>query len=164
MAFVLQKFAANFVFVDTSGRKVNRKYDLNTTDPNTAFNSMNSLRDRISSLTTAKIQSYQLERIFVDNAFTLPVSADHRGQLVFSMLIEGEGGARGKISVPSPAAGVFLATTGEGRNQVNFANSAVDIFLKAFGTGAWGTALARISDGQLVLLDDAKGWRSHTKS
>jgi hypothetical protein len=164
MAWVLQKFVASFNIVDTSGRKVNRRYDLNTTDPNTAFNSMNSIRDRMASIITAKIMSYQLERIFVDNAFALPVAADNRNTVVFSALLSGEGDARAKISLPAPHPGVFLGTTGAAMNAVNFANSGVDIFVKLFGTGPWGSAHAKISDGQLIILDDMKGWRQHKKT
>jgi hypothetical protein len=164
MAFVLDKFIASFVLVDSSGKKVNRRYQLNTIDPSTAFNSMNSIRDRLDIVSASKIMSATLERVTVDNAFTLPTGAENSNLLVVSALLAGKGDDRAKISIPAPIIQNFQTTTGVGSNKPNFSYEWLDLFLKCFSVNPPGSAFATISDGSLILLEDLQGTRKHIKS
>lgn len=164
MAWVLDKFVASFVLVDTSGKKVTRRYQIESSDPSTAFNSMNSIRDRLEIVSASKLLSATLERVTIDNAFTLPTGADNRNLLVVSALLEGRGDNRAKLSIPAPIIENFLATSGEGANLPNFAYTWLDLFLKAFVATPNGNQLAKVADGERILLTDLKGVRKHTKT
>lgn len=154
--------------VDRGARVFNRVFELTATD--TAGDASAVLTDvatilaNIAAVTELKVKSYRVTKVFVENALTLPTSAEAEGEqnLHISALIVGDPTDSATYDIPGPKQALFLAASGPGADQPNFAVTALDNFIEMFNSA--GSGLATISDGESWDTNTAKGKKIHKGS
>jgi hypothetical protein len=158
MAWVYQKSLLTYTFMDTSGEKVQRTYEMrdqNFTYVNTVSSNMLTT---LGALTDATITQREVSHVFVNDAAALPASANNKKVLLINDLLKGDPTVRGYLSLPAPKATLFNALTGQGSNIMTWPQTAVLNFLKNFvATEDTGYQNFYISDGERLSLDDVVG-------
>jgi len=157
MAFVTQKFMCNLTLAGADGKRMVRKFHLQATTLDAAAALALNLVQRYGLVSDARLEKYTVEKIFVDDAFTLPAVADTKTQAAFSVQIAGHPGKRANVTIPAPKSTIFQAATGDGANVVNFEKEEVGWFLDMFVLGAH----AFVSDGETINKATATGRRVH---
>lgn len=157
MAFVVERYEAKFTLVDSKGKRTTRSFQMNSASISVAETQAISIRDRLGIVSNCAIESYYVGKVFTNNAFALPASADIENQLTISAPILGNAKKRADISIPAPDISNFQSTSGEGRNKPNFAATYLDLFLTMFTTGQQ----CLIADGENIVKSDLKGKRIH---
>ena len=146
---------------DTGGNPTTRTFELVATTDTQAQIDAASILTKLLAVTDANLVGYTVSEKFVENAFALPTGAEVENQLQITMPIAGKPNKSGTVSIPAPAAGLFVAATGEGYNQPDFTDSALIAYLDIFT--ATGNQ-SKISDGEIAVLTNARGRRIHSKS
>jgi len=82
-------------------------------------------------------------------------------QLKVGLIIAGLPNKRGYFTIPAPKDTLFVAASGRGYNQPDFADSALLAYMNLFT--ATGDA-SYISDGEIGTVVDPVGSRIHSKS
>jgi len=136
-----------------------RTYQINATNITNADVAALSIVQRLGIVSTAIIQSYSVSKIYAENAFALPASADLQNQLVISAGIAGKPNKRANLSIPAPHALNFLGTSGDSANKPNFGWTWLDTFLALFTTGS----NCMVSDGEFIDKANVTGKRVHKK-
>jgi len=161
VALVSRGFWATFTLVDSTGKKTTKEYHLRSANIATAVTNAVSIRDRLSIVSTAKIENYQVEQRFAEDAFTLPASGFMEEYAAISAPIAGQPGKRGSINVPSPHGLMFQSTVGSRRNDVDFGWTYTDLYLKMFDQP---NGFCYVSDGEIIALNDLRGERRRRKT
>jgi len=164
MALVFQKYRLTVTFIDTAGEKVKRSVILTSPDDINAGSAALGIVTAYEAVSDAKIAGYEITKIFVENALSLPAAADNRDVCVVSAPIAGRPNKRGWYSFPAPKDTMFYGTTGPDANIAKMSQANMLVLLKVFASvanGGWGTGL--LSDGETITLQDAAGERQHRK-
>lgn len=152
--------------IDTGGNTTTRDFELiaaedagDITDINTAVATIVAAFIAASD-SVVKSTSIILKK--VENALTLPASAEVENNAQINAKISGKPNKSAVFEIPAPKATLFQQTTGPGYNQVDFADTAVANYVNLFKVDP--TGVAYISDGESITAQDIRGKRVHHKS
>jgi len=168
MALVAKEWQLSVGLVDRGGKVVNRTFHLTAQDDagdaTGVFTDVATILTNLAAVTELKVKSYQVQKIFTDNALTLPTSAEAEAEqnLHISALIVGDPTKSGTYDIPGPKQALFQASSGPGADIPNFSSSALDTFIEMFNSA--GSDLALISDGESWDTNTAKGKKTHKHS
>lgn len=160
MALVLQGRWLVVQLKDTAGDETTRSYQLSAATDAAAETDAATVLAALDAITDAKVSGYGINKRYVENAFTLPTGAEVENMLQVTMPISGKPNKSGTITVPAPVDGVFVAASGEGRNQPDFLDTALLAFLDLFTS----PATIYVSDGEQLAGGNYRGKRVHAKS
>lgn len=167
MAIVLDKYRMYQTYADAGLNTTTVGFDFNpdivTTlaEADTAAAAIVAL---YSPLTKAKLQSYGVIAVYVDDAFVAPiVDAEVEMKALIAMRIEGHPNKSDSIEIPAPIDALFGPIGTKAFNEVNLANAALVSFTNEFKTLA---GRITFSDGEHVPVANPllKGTRTHHKS
>ncbi len=168
MSLVQQGWKLVTGLVDRGGKVVNRSFDLTAVDTagdaTAVFADVATIISRLDAVTELKIKSYNIGAVYVENALTLPTSAEAEAeqQLHLSALIVGQPTESATYDIPGPAQALFQASSGPGADLPNFSVTALDNFVEMFNSA--GADLATISDGESWDTNTIKGKKTHKHS
>lgn len=160
MAMLFQKSVLTYTFLDTSGEKVTRSYEMHSGDLNYVVAVGGNLHSDILQLTDASIIGREVKVVYVDSAATVPVAANNKQVLLVSDFLKGDPTSRGYLSIPAPKNSLFTQSIGEGHNIMKWPQAQVQQFLKSFvseADGGYGNLF--LSDGETLTLTDVVGRR-----
>jgi len=168
MALVQQGWKLVTGLVDRGGKVVNRSFDLTAVDTagdaTAVFTDVATIISRLDAVTELKIKSYSVSAVYIEDALTLPTSAEAEAeqQLHLSALIVGSPTESATYDIPGPAQALFQAASGPGADLPNFSVTALDNFVEIFNSA--GADLATISDGESWDTNTLKGKKTHKHS
>jgi len=147
--------------IDNGGNVTKRRYELTAATIADADTDMSgTVIPALQAVTDAKVKGYVVEISVVEDALTLPASGVEIENLaLLDMSIVGHPEKSATLTIPAPKPTIFVATSGDGANVVDPADSAVVAYVALFEAG--GQAL--ISDGE-VASGLVAGRRIHRKS
>jgi len=154
--------------VDRGGKVVNRTFELVATDTagdgTDVFTDVGTIITRLVAVTEAKVKSYRVAAVYIEDALTLPTSAEAEveQQLHLSALITGSPTESATYDIPAPKQANFQAASGPGADLPNFSVTALDNFVEIFNSA--GANLATISDGESWDTNTLKGKKTHKHS
>jgi hypothetical protein len=167
MALTAQGWELVVDLVDRGGKVTTRTYPLVATD--TAGDASDVLTDvatiltRLNGVTALVVKGYRVGKVFIEGALALPVSAEAELEqhALITAQVYGIANKSAVIDIPGPEQLVFLAASGPGADDVNFAQSEVDQYIAIWD----GTApLATISDGEEIDTNIVRGRKTHSRS
>jgi len=154
--------------VDRGGKVVNRTFHLTAVDTagdaTAVFSDVTTVLANLVAVTELKVKSYQVQKVYSEDALTLPTSAEAEAeqQLHISALIVGDPTKSGTYDIPGPKQLLFQASSGPGADLPNFSYSALDTFITMFNSA--GSDLCTLSDGESWDENTAKGKKTHKHS
>lgn len=152
---------------DRAGKVSVYKYRLVATDTagdaTDVFAAAASVVANIVAVTACKIKGYQVEKVFLEGAYTDPTAAQALNSVLAQVTcqIHAQPNESGVIYIPGPLDLVFLAQSGADADKVNFAQGEVDDWLDMFNIN--GTGLVYTSDGETLDTNIHKGVRVSRK-
>jgi len=165
MAFIGQSWVLDVTFVDSGANQTTRRYELAVTDDagdlTDVIAAVASVMTVLVADSDAHISKQTLSKTSVEDSFTLPtgaVNVEENAQI--SAKIAGIPNKSAVFEVPAPKIGMFQATSGPGRNLVQFATAPTPAIVNIFKAGGEAT----ISDGETITDQGIKGRRIHHKS
>lgn len=168
MALAAQGWKLVVGLVDRGGKVVNRSFDLvavdTAGDASAVLTDVGTILTNIAGVTELKVKSYSVQKIFVEDALTLPTSAEAEAeqQLHLSALIVGAPNESATYDIPGPKQALFQAASGPGADLPNFTVTALDNFIEMFNSA--GTNIAKLSDGESWDSNTVKGKKTHKYS
>jgi len=168
MSLVEKNWQAVVNLVDRGGKNFVRTFELTATDTAgdaaAVFTDVGTILTNLAAVTELKVKSYQVQKVFTENALTLPTSAEAEGEqnLHVSAKIVGDPTKSGTYDIPGPKQSLFQASSGPGADLPNFSVTALDNFLEMFNSA--GTDIANLSDGESWDVNTAKGKKIHKRS
>lgn len=160
MAVVSTGFWLTVNLKDTGGNDTTRTYQMTAADATAAATDAAAILAALANVSDASVAGYSIGERFVEQAFTLPVAAEIENQALITLGIFQKPNKSGSISIPAPKATIFVAPTGQGFNQPDFTDPALLAYLNLFT----GSGKAKLSDGEVAVLVNAKGKRVHSRS
>lgn len=168
MAFVTAYYVVHFVLVDRGGRSTRMTF--RGTSAFTALSDTNkqaqvtNLRQNLELVTACKIRSFTLSQLTIQDAFTLPSSAqaELEAKAVVSAQLTGRPNRRGVLHIPGPVDALFKATSGVEADVVNTAQTNLGAILSKLDST--GQDMFTLSDGETLVASTARGYRVHRKS
>jgi len=154
--------------VDRGGKNFVRTFAMVATDTagdaSAVITDVGTILTNLAAVTELKVKSYQIQKVFSENALTLPTSAEAEGEqnLHVSAKIVGDPTKSGTYDIPGPKQALFQASSGPGADLPNFSVTALDNFLEMFNSA--GTDIALLSDGESWDVNTAKGKKIHKRS
>lgn len=168
MALVPQGWELVVGLVDRGGKVVNRTFKLvaadTAGDATAVLADVNTIISRLQAVTELKVKSYRIADVVIEDALTLPTSAEAEAeqQLHLSGLIVGSPTESATYDIPGPKQALFQAASGPGADLPNFSVAALDNFVEIFNSA--GDNLALISDGESWDTNTLKGKKTHKHS
>jgi len=153
---------------DRGGKVFLRTFNLTATDTagdaSAVLTDVATILTNIAAVTELKVKGYRVAKVYSEDAFTLPTSAEAEGEqnLHLSALIVGDPTKSGTYDIPGPKQALFQAASGAGADLPNFASTPLDNFGEMFNSA--GTDLATLSDGESWDFNTAKGKKTHKRS
>jgi hypothetical protein len=160
MSLVLSGRFLTIAVKDAAGDETTRTYQLSSATDAAADTDAATVLAAFDAISDAKISGYNITKRYVENAFTLPSDAEVENMLQVTMPISGKPNKSGVVTIPAPVIGVFVSSTGEGRNQPDFLDTALLAFLNLFTS----PATIYVSDGEQSSGGNFRGKRVHAKS
>lgn len=146
--------------VDTGGNTTTRSYRLTAADDATALTDAAAILTAIGNVSDCTVKGYSVGSVFVEGSLALPAAAEVENQLQITVPIFAKPNKSGTMTIPSPKVGIMQNTSGQGFNQPDFTDAALQAYINLFTTGGKAT----LSDGEVAVLANAKGKRIHVKS
>lgn len=150
--------------IDTGGNTTSRTFDLVATDDagdmTDVTTAVTAILSAITGASDAVVKAYNIGKVFVESALTLPTAAEVENNLQVSAKIAGHPNKSAVFDIPAPKATLFQQTTGPGWNLADFADPLLSAYVNLFTT----TGVAYISDGEQITAQDIRGKRIHKKS
>lgn len=168
MALTTQGWKLTVNLVDRGNRTTTREYALVATDTAgdaaAVFTAASTILTRLQAVTASVVKSYSVSKVFVEDALTLPTSAEAENEqhALITAQIRGVPNKSATIDIPAPEQLVFLQASGEGADRVNFAQTEVDDYIEMFDSAA--DNLATISDGEFINSGIVRGRKTHSRS
>lgn len=168
MSLVTKDWQLVVDLVDRGGKSFRRTFHMTATDAagdaSAVFADVATILSNIGGVTELKVKSYQVQKVFAENALTLPTSAEAEGEqlLHVSAKIVGDPTKSGTYDIPGPKQLCFKAASGPDADNPNFAYGPLDTFLEMFNSA--GSDLCKLSDGESWDVNTAKGKKIHRKS
>lgn len=167
MAFVLEQDAIfiNLTFKDKDENETSRRFQLRwDVDLATTITNAIAFAATIVALTKSEVSQFSLTLPHADSAATAAADdAENQedGKISVSLAVDPPASLTEKalISVPAPADGIRLATTGPGSNIIDLTDAAVTAALAAFSSA--GEAYLSHGQDAVTLLD---GYVHHKRS
>ena len=162
MALAHAFFRLNVELAETSGKTTRKAYRLVAADAAAAATASGTILTRLQAVTDLKVKSYQIEDVFTDATFSLPIVAVQKeNQAIITVGIDGQPTKSGTIVIPGPKAGVFVSTIGGGVDIVDTSAAIVTDYVAIFDTDN----LALLSDGEVAdVTTFFAGRRRHVKN
>lgn len=160
MALTAGRWFTIVQLVDTGGKVTSRKYEQSApADDAAARASSLAIVTDLAAVTDCEIKSYYTYQEFVEDALSLPASAELEMQAFINVGIDGEPLKSGSLTIPAPVDGIFEGATGPSYDIVD----GDDVDLAAFLANFDSEELFYVSDGEQ--MDGFKsGHRRHVKS
>lgn len=165
MAFIDKGWFLTVSMVDTGGNTTTREYQLVATDDagdlTDVIADVQTIMTALVAATDCVVTKQSLRKDSVEDSVTLPsgnVNVEENAQV--SAKIFGTPNKSAVFEIPGPKSTMFLATTGENHNKVNFATGAMPAYVNLFIDGGQ----AYLSDGESITPQNIKGRRVHHKS
>lgn len=165
MAFVDQGWELVLGFVDAGNNPTTRTFQLTATD---VSGDISAIIADVQTIVAAWIAasdailvSQRVTKVTVEDSVVLPTgNVDVEANAQISAKIAGIPNKSAVFEVPAPKVTMFQATSGPGRNQVQFASAPTPAVVNIFKSGGQAT----ISDGEIITDQGIKGKRVHHKS
>lgn len=160
MALTADRWFTVVEFVETSGKKSQRRYEQSApADDAAARASAAALVADLAAVTDAEISAYHTYQEFVEDALTLPSAAELQNQVVMNFSIDDAPTKSATVIVPAPKQSIFAGATGPNYDILDTTDSDVIALAANFTT----EELFYVSDGEQAdaLLG---GKRRHTRS
>jgi hypothetical protein len=165
MAFVSQGWFLDTTWIDTGGNTTSRRFDLTATDTagdiSAVIADVQTIVAAYIAASDAVLIKQVVGQVNVEDSVTLPtgdVNVEENAQI--SAKIFGTPNKSAVFEIPAPKNTLFVAPTGPGHNQVDFADPAVANVVNLYKNGAQ----VLISDGESITDQNIKGKRVHHKS
>jgi len=168
MALVASGWKLSVNLVDRGGRSTTREFALVATDTAgdaaAVLTAAGTILTRLQAVSASAVKSYQVGKVFLENALTLPTSAEAENEqhALITAQIRGIPNKSAVIDIPAPEQLVFLSASGPGADMVNFAQAEVDDYVEMFDSAA--DNLATISDGEFINSGIVRGRKTHSRS
>jgi len=168
MALVAVGWRLTVSLVDRGGRVTTREYALvaddTAGDASAVLTAASTILTRLNAVTACVVKSYSVGKLFLENALALPTSAEAELEqhALITAQIRGIPNKSAVIDIPAPEQLVFLAASGPGADQVNFAQAEVDSYVDIFDDTTGN--LATIRDGEFINVNIVKGRKTHSRS
>lgn len=160
MALVSDGFSLTVQLKDTGDNSTTRTYELTAATAAAAATDAATIMADLDALTNAVIVGYTIGERFVEDALTLPTSAEVENCAEISAYIVGSPTKTATVNIPAPVPGIFVGTSGKNFNIVDTSDTLVQNFLAHFGNAGEAT----LSDGEIINPTTASGKRIHKKS
>lgn len=160
MALVSIGFFLTVNVKDTGGNDTTRTFQMVAADAAAAVTDAAAILTAFGNVSDAGVVGYSIAERFVEQSFTLPAAAEVENQALVTMGIFQKPNKSGSVSIPAPKPGIMVNTSGQGFNQPDFTDVALIAYLNLFTTGG----KAKLSDGEVAVLTNAKGKRVHSRS
>lgn len=164
MAMSQQHWELFTEWIDTGGNTTSRTFELVATDVGDDISTVradaSTIITRMLAATDAKLKSYRLTAVYVEDALTLPAAAEVENNLQISAKVAGLPNKSARFEIPAPKPTLFQQTTGPGWNQADFADAALAAIVNTFKADG----IAYLSDGEHITDQDIRGKRVHHKS
>lgn len=158
MAIAFANWKMVMKWVDSGGQNTTTTVDL-IADDAAAITAIEGAATAIAAAyngaSDGVLLGYDLTKQFVENALTLPATAQREMKAVINANLDGKPLDVGRIVIPMPNNGIFVAATGANNNIVDSGDAAVQAVLALYQTTA---GVATLSDGDTV--DDTTPFRS----
>lgn len=166
MAIASQGWKLTAKWVDTAGDSTTRSYDLVPTDTagdaTAVFAAVSTVLAALVAATDAKLASYNVSKVLVEDALTLPAGdVNIENNLQVSAKIDGIPNKSGVFEIPAPKDTLFINTTGPGHNIADFTDGLLAAVVNLYDS----TGELFLSDGEHIdAASGIKGKRVHHKS
>lgn len=164
MAIAQQPWELQVNLIDTGGNTAQKTYQLTATDAGDDITDVrvaaSDILAKLIAVTDAKVKSYRIVAVYVEDALTLPTAAEVENNMQISAKIAGIPNKSAVLEIPAPKSTLWQAPTGAGWNQPDFSVTALGNFINEFIVGG----NAYVSDGESITVQDIKGKRVHHKS
>lgn len=151
-------------WIDQGGNTTSRTFQLTSTDTADDISAVrvdaSAVLAAFAAASDAKLKSYRLAAVYVENALTLPTAAQVENNLQISAKIAGLPNKSARIEIMAPKETLFQQTTGPGNNLADFADPLLEAVVNLFKAGG----NAYVSDGESITDQDIRGKRVHHKS
>lgn len=147
MAMVLVGYRGYVTFMDNGAQETTRSYELVASTAADAATAMSAVLAALASVTDDAIVGYSFGPRYGSDSVSLPASGvENQNQALIETYIAGELTKVATYTIPAPKPAIFVATSGDGANQVDPTNAAVLAYQAIFQTGGQ----AYISDGEIA--------------
>jgi hypothetical protein len=165
LALIHSHFEVVVSFAETSGQAVDRTYVAGpsiTTIAELAASWAIAL-SKVVAMSDSVVAGYTYKDVFIQDALTLPASAENNNQAIFTGKIIGAPNKSGTVTVPAIKPSLMVSPTGKGYDVVDTGDAVVIAFVNMFDSavadGDW-----TISDGESWDNATVSGKRRNTKS
>ena len=145
MSLTAGRWFTVITLVETSGKKTQKRFEQSApADDAAARAAALALATDIAAVSDAVVSAYHCYQEFVEDALSLPSSAELQNQAVLVVGIEDEPTKSAQIVIPAPKDSIFVASTGSGYDILDTTDSDVIAFFANFDS----EALYYVSDGE----------------
>jgi len=165
MAFIDQGWELTTQWVDTGGNITTRTFQLTATDVaddiSAIIADVQTIVAAYIAATNAVLTQQPVTKVSVEDAVTLPAGdVNVEENLQVSAKIFGTPNKSAVFEIMAPKDTLFVAPTGPGHNQADFADALLAAVVNLYKNGAQ----ILISDGEAITDQNIKGKRVHHKS
>jgi len=165
MAFVSQGWFLDTNWIDTGGNITSRRFMLTATDDAgdiaPVIADVQTIVAAYIAATNAVLVKQVVGQINVEDTVVLPAGdVNIENNLQVSAKIFGTPNKSAVFEIPAPKDTLFVAPTGPGHNQADFADPLLAAVVNLYKNGAQ----VYISDGETITDQNIKGKRVHHKS
>jgi len=165
MAFVSQGWFLDTTWIDTGGNVTTRHFELTATDTAgdiaAVIADVQTIVAAYVAASGAVLTKQVVGQVNVEDSVTLPAGdVNVENNLQVSAKIFGTPNKSAVFEIPAPKDTLFVAPTGTGHNQADFAEPLLAAVVNLYINGAQCT----ISDGETITVQNIKGRRVHHKS
>jgi len=145
MALTAGRWFTVIELAETSNKRTTKRFEQSApADYAAALASATALATDIAAVSDAVVTKYYPYQEYVEDALSLPASAELQNQAVLQFSIEDEPTKTGKVVIPAPKASIFAAAEGPNYDVVDVADADVIAFRNNFTS----EALYYVSDGE----------------
>jgi len=145
MALTADRWFTVVELVETSGKKTRKRFEQSAPADDTAARAAAlALVTDLAAITDAVVASYHTYQEFVEDALSLPASAELQNQAVIQLSIDDEPTKSATVIVPAPKDAIFAGATGPNYDILDVADTDLIAFVANFTT----EALYYVSDGE----------------
>jgi len=160
MALSAGKWFTAITCIDSSGKKAIREYEHFDTDYQWIPAAAVAIRERFELVSDCKVVQVQTSLVRVEESLTLPTVGFVEDVLVITAPVKDDARSQATVSIPAPKVGLFMSSTGVGRDQVNWA---IDSYLKEY-LRMFDQPYFLLSDGEQIDRVNLKGRRVRRKT
>lgn len=160
MALTAGRWFSVFKLTETSGKSTMLRFEQSApADDAAARASAAAMATDLAAVTNCNIESYYTYQEFLEDAFSLPASAELENEALLQLTIEDAPTKTATVRIPAPVDGIFTAATGPNYDVVDI----TDADLIAFAANFVTEDLFYVSDGEQAETL-VGGHRRHKKS